>query len=59
MSKQRKTPKAKMTESGRNEWGKTYTVYTWDTEHGIYRELVTNQLYHQARAAVKESNEGK
>lgn len=53
------TPKAYMTQTGQNEWGKTYTVYAWDSSLGIYREGCTNINYAQARTQVKESNQSR
>lgn len=51
--------KTYMTQTGSNEWGRTYTIYSWDTEMNIYREVVTGLNYAQARHSVAESNKSK
>ena len=48
--------KTYMTQTGSNEWGKTYTIYSWDSEMSIYRELCTGINYAQARQIVADSN---
>ena len=39
--------------TGSGEWGDTYTVYVWDSDKNIYRELTTNVSLSEAKRMIK------